>query len=579
MRYEEPIERVESTSTLESEWDRFAQEQDEPLLYSRSCGSIESFELTSAQLPDQPWIGRVHERPEMTTAGLKLASLAVLINERYAVSAAATLVNKTQWRYSTFGSLGNYFNCESEDCEEYRQMIANKAINIHPNFAANPRLFDVALIEFWGALDLVGNDDYVKPICMPWTESLRATESLQLSLSTVKLFQTESRQLRQLDVASCRQRFVLNGPSYPGEKDSPICTIHSEDERQPPVTVLPGSPLQSVIKFNDQRRYFLRGLSLSSRSTSNVHLPIMFSDIHLHIDWIVERIRYNRQRNLLYRVANSSALDGDNQEDPVVYDASNGETPKEGVLDFNTCGTSQDWHVSNETLTISNPWFVIIDIDGMPVGAGTLISEWYVVGAAIHLQNAKVAVSLSIASYWDRIPIKGALYDADNRVHNIALAELIRPFKFNERKINAICLPVSGESRTAGYKRSQLLTVGWLKGKLMIATVGDRRTDSKNCANNSNNMVCIYSPPLNGWESYSQWVGAPIYSVHTLNGVRRYFLRGFALNSVNVHLMRARTVTYLEIGPYVDWMLRNMNKTLATLEPLLNLQEQLIFAP
>uniref|UniRef100_A0A182NEI1 Peptidase S1 domain-containing protein n=1 Tax=Anopheles dirus TaxID=7168 RepID=A0A182NEI1_9DIPT len=151
-------------------------------------------------------------------------------------------------------------------------------------------------------------------------EDGHSTSNLESDWSTFLQEQNEELlRLRQLDAASCQQRFVQYGFSYRHENGS-ICTVHSDDERQAPVSVLAGSPLQSLIQLNGRKRYFLRGFKYSTNTGTNVYLPLIFTDIHAHIEWIVERIGYNKRKNLLYRVGNSSDTTDDVSDDPIVED-------------------------------------------------------------------------------------------------------------------------------------------------------------------------------------------------------------------------------------------------------------------
>uniref|UniRef100_A0A182MYF6 Peptidase S1 domain-containing protein n=1 Tax=Anopheles dirus TaxID=7168 RepID=A0A182MYF6_9DIPT len=122
----------------------------------------------------------------------------------------------------------------------------------------------------------------------------------------------DQRNLKQLDAASCQTRFMQHGYLI-DQEHIPLCAIHSDNERQRPVPVVPGASLQVLLTFDGGNRYFLRGIqhasqyNSSSSNIENVLLPYLFTDIHSHIAWIVDTMKNQKtHRTTAYRNLYSS---------------------------------------------------------------------------------------------------------------------------------------------------------------------------------------------------------------------------------------------------------------------------------
>uniref|UniRef100_A0A182NCN2 Peptidase S1 domain-containing protein n=1 Tax=Anopheles dirus TaxID=7168 RepID=A0A182NCN2_9DIPT len=597
-------------ASLEADWGSLQQQQGNEkltLFNMTDCGLAEPFDQTSNRYPNMPWIGWLHTHPGVTVADLKDDSLAVLINRRYALAAAAIMQNKSQWRFITLGSLGNYFACRNDRCERYTQEMDVRGITVHPSFTKHPRQHDIALIEFWQSPD--PKNRYIRPICLPFTESMRHGAPLALIVSTINLFFTENRQLQQLTVASCQQQFAQNGRTVKRE-DISLCAALADVERQSRVSIVPGAPLQAMLQFGGHKRHFLRGLNyapnrtVSAYENLNVYLPYLFTDIHPYLDWMLDSMSVKPRQNLLGGSGNLLAP----LEEHYLGTAQDLRLPirnaaKRRLFNFKNCGTDVPHSLSSSEhggVNVTHQWFGGTSSD-FPYGecVVTLISEWYLLGSASCLKNYSKPIILRMQAHdpSQSFPIQRIIlhpqYQRGDLDNNIALVQLAKPVNSNRTHFKPVCLPITGQLRTSSYNTSHLVTVGTLsdthRGKgfdsrTVGATVGDRWVDISYCQKRWKRMTgrrssasCIYSLPLSDGEYYEQLDGAPIYSVESFNNIDRHFLRGIALTGVAFYDVPA-PIYFLEIDSYLDWILDSMDETLHLRELSYSLNEKLVFS-
>uniref|UniRef100_A0A182MYH2 Peptidase S1 domain-containing protein n=1 Tax=Anopheles dirus TaxID=7168 RepID=A0A182MYH2_9DIPT len=461
--------------------------------------------------------------------------------------------------------------------KDFTKVVEVKKITVHPDFTHFPRRHDVALIRFRNPLDLTNWESTIRPICMPWTESIRTHVPLSLALSTSDFIVSGSRQLRQLNSNSCQQRFLEHG-YFINHQSISLCAVHSDEERQRPVSVVPGAPIQALQKIKGQNRYFLRGLqhyyqyNATSIRDGNVYIPYLFTDIYPELNWILESIRFAPRNNLLYRTVHHSAselgidvsiLESDQVNLMPIQHTANGR-----LFNYGACGAETPVNISNQATNSIFPWYGTINSRRCAV---TLISEWYLVSLAACLYNYTGKIKFGNDGKEQLLTIEKVLIHPEfdyrlNRFTGIALALLSNPVIFNGINPRPICLPIADEVRSPGYKRSNLITVGYLRnhGGLLAAIVGDRYTDVNNCQNPIGSVrernalsstMCIYTPPLNIGERYDQYKGSPMFNVAIINGMKRHFLRGFAVYAIsNDNHDSDIPVNYVDIENYLDWI-------------------------
>uniref|UniRef100_A0A182NF46 Peptidase S1 domain-containing protein n=1 Tax=Anopheles dirus TaxID=7168 RepID=A0A182NF46_9DIPT len=585
----------EELSAIDYEWITYQSTQDDEKFSSFNtddCGLIISFDQILTRYPNMPWIGWLHENPNITLDDLKFDAMAILISRRYALATAKIMQNQSLWRYFTVGSLGNFLFCRTVKCKEYIDVMDVKKITIHPDFAKDPRANDIALIEFWQPVIL--KNPYINPICLPFTQSMRNGEPISLTMSTIDLFYTQSRQLKQLNATNCQQQFLRDGYAI-NHQDISLCALDSDQEKQPPVPVLPGAPLQALLHFKGAKRYFLRGLyyDISDRFVNqNAYSPYLFTDIERYFDWIFDEIEGNINQDILIRSDGNDRLPVAELENDQKNLLPIDNPAKRRLFDFNACGTGSRTFVSGRSINLTYPWFGIINSPYTNNRCqATLVSARYLVGLASCVKNyTDITLGVERSETTRRIPIQRVIvhpqYTSGDVNNDIALIQLESPVNITIMK--PICLPIPDEVRAMGYRRSNLATIGNFTEAIgLLATkVGSRyvhssycqkywRSKSKNLAN-VNSTICVYSLPLTSDERYTQFEGSPIFNTQNFNEQARQFLHGIALNGVFT-LNKARPITFLEIDSYLGWILNNIDEPLSQPVSSYNLQETLVF--
>uniref|UniRef100_A0A182MXV7 Peptidase S1 domain-containing protein n=1 Tax=Anopheles dirus TaxID=7168 RepID=A0A182MXV7_9DIPT len=585
MRYNDPVEAESDHSAIESDWNNLKWEPNEGWLRSFTeniCGSI--WQDESSRYPSIPWLGWLHANPTVTIADMEHDAIAMLIHKRFALTAAVIATNRAQWRFLSFGPLVEYFTCPTGDCGYIIQAFDVRGITIHPGYRSSPRRNDIALVELWQEVA----DTWaltIQPICLPWTESLRRSKPLSLTMSTIDLFFIFNRQLVQVNSTSCQERFLLNGYQIK-QDDIAICTFRADDER--PVAIIPGAPLQAKFNFDDDQRYFLRGLNYDHFESGeytgqmripNFNLPYLFTDINTFLDWIAHEVRRSYVAD--YKTLTNASSTVEHFKSDQVKQLPIRNTRKIRLFDFKTCGAYYRESMSTELIPAFVPWtgtdYRTDDYNELYECAATLISDRY--------------VELETGSSRDRHRIQKIIlhpgYVPASLNNNVALIQLTEPAKFSK----PICMPVIAEVRTSGYERSNLLTfvMNYEHAKMAIEPIGDRYVDPIYCQKywnklnyqtapfRVNSTICIYSHPVDrlARESYPAAEGSPIFSKHALQGVERYFLRGFSLRTGSV--VSFAPTFYLEIDDYLDWIMDNMNDTLHLNDLTFDLTKTLLF--
>uniref|UniRef100_A0A182NVM7 Peptidase S1 domain-containing protein n=1 Tax=Anopheles dirus TaxID=7168 RepID=A0A182NVM7_9DIPT len=526
------------------------------------CGLDEANSNKLIRDPIFPWIGWLHTSRNVTLAELRNNAIAT------------------------------YYSCQTDDCNTLIQEVEVRRVIIHPNYTKSPRRNDIALIEVWPKIDEY--HPYIRSICIPWTENLRRSKPLRLTVSTINYFWINQKQLMQENSTSCQQRFRLGGFQLE-EKDISICTIYSGGQET--VGIVPGAPLQAEIVYDGERRHLLRGLSYDltdSKRTffqtklKNFYMPQLFTDINPHLLWIMNGVKrmYRENRSI---ISNAASKANQLKSDQVhLWPIRN--TRKRRLFDFKTCGADITKN-SEHPLTRNIPWFGLIhrtnEIDELHKCAVILISAWYGITTASCAVNYTGDVVFSNNGSVHRFSIQKVVVHSKSRPGdlniNIALIQLAK----SSNSLNPICLPVIDSIRTLGYKKSDLLTFsnevpvqikhGYLN-ELYIRSVGDRYVDSIYCQiyrNESrikierhqstplqlNSSICIhYSPFSFIKDTGSEVEGSPMFSEHEVQGVKRFFLRAISLKSGRI--ARYASMFYLEIDDFLDWILDNMNETL-----------------
>uniref|UniRef100_A0A182MY39 Peptidase S1 domain-containing protein n=1 Tax=Anopheles dirus TaxID=7168 RepID=A0A182MY39_9DIPT len=555
-----------------------------PSLFSETdCGKDKRGVVNSFRYPTIPWMGWLHSNRNISIADLNDDAIATLIHKR---------------RFATFGSLGSYYSCRTDECEDFIQELDVREITIHPNYTKYPRRNDIALIELWPEID--ENHEYIRPICLPWIENVPKSEPLRLTVPEIIYFSFIRKELKLENSTTCLQRFLANGYQFQ-PKDVSICTMYSAGEK--PFPIASGAPLQMELVFNGDQRFFVRGLfynlfynrKTGERKINSLYMSQLFTDINPFLDWIAEEVgSVYAERS---RMTSNAASKEEHLKSNQVHLLPMQNTITRRQINFVDDSSSEVFLDVDRT-----DWFGLIhrinDVGRLHKCGVTVFSEWYGISTASCAVNYTGDVLFVTYESQHRFPVQKVIvhpeYRSGNLNNNIALIQ----FTKSALILNPIDLPIINEIRTLGYKRSDLKTFSSFRQiKLEFLTdfylqsVGDRYVDWDICQtywNESkpkyerhqsplqlNSTICInYNKYGRGAESEIE--ASPMCSIQELNDDSTLYLRGISLKSGT--MARYASMYYLEIDGFLDWILENMNNTLRESDlPSFDLRKTLLF--
>ncbi|EAA43286.4 AGAP012277-PA, partial [Anopheles gambiae str. PEST] len=163
-------------------------------------------------------------------------------------------------------------------------------------------------------------------------------------------------------------------------------------------------------------------------------------------------------------------------------------------------------------------------------------------------------------------------FDRTNDVNNIALIELLTPADTSQVNVKPICVPVTSELRTNAKRNLHVAVLSSTGNSLKtvpiryVESVECRRqyADSKLALNLENSFCTEIANKQDAQHCFSMTEGTPLHEIRMINGVERYFLRGFKLLG-SICDSKALPTVFSNAEAYLDWILYNMKYN--TLEP------------
>uniref|UniRef100_A0A182W979 Peptidase S1 domain-containing protein n=1 Tax=Anopheles minimus TaxID=112268 RepID=A0A182W979_9DIPT len=572
------LDEAAADATTESKWKRLQQREGNEklrLFEMDSCGESLTVQGNARSITYMPWVGSLEGYEDVFNTGARLQSKVVLISEWYAL-APAHIFNKTvSWRSVTFG---------------YHD-VGIKQVTIHPDYNGTLNQNNIALIELLEPANTT--KPFISPICMPLMEEFRNSTPLQVGLSTSLL---DTRRVVRLSTLNCQarlihRRYLLTNPEVPLCADDYESGVKRFVDHE-------GSTLQALLFFADQKRFFLSGISFLLRQlrSENEELPYFFTDTSLYLDWILDNMNTNMERNssLKVRISQSSRID----RLPVR------NVSRRRLFNFNTCGLYSN--------NYAEPWIGYVEAwhtDSMSYQSTkctvTLISNWYAVGPArclnheversfVQFGGFEKLTQMSCNGGTCRISTQTVAigkiilhpeYNTNNHDHNIALVQLATPADIAQDNVKPICLPVIDEIRSYDVSSIRVASkTALLDQSLITPEVGDKYIDPAECQKRWDGLalnipiqhtkLCILR--IEDLDCYSIGQGFPLHTTQELFGAQRRFLRGIMTDrpgSCDIYY----PIVFTDVDVYLDWILENMNMTLNTLPSSSNLTEYLTF--
>ncbi|XP_050080086.1 uncharacterized protein LOC126567821 [Anopheles maculipalpis] len=585
-------------STIEAKWKRLQQEEGKEKLRSfdmESCGESISVQGTAQLYTYMPWIGTLEGNEDPLKSPSRLTSKVVLISAWYALAPAHAFSNRVLWRSITLGYHDRILElrCAVLGCDPPYQEIQIKQVLIHPDYDGAVNVNNIALIELMEPANMT--KPFISPICLPFMQEFQTSSPIELTLSMSLL---ETRRVIRLSALNCQAR-LIHRRHFVFNQEIPMCADEYESGAERFVDH-PGAALQATLFFADRKRHFLHGISflLESTRAGNAELPYLFTDTSLHLDWILEGMDFDRERNVSWndRIPVPSRMN----RLPVRLARSKGR-----LLNFNTCGLYSN---NSEESFAREPWLGVIDAwdpksksNQYTDCAVTLISDSYALGPARCLNHEVNGSFVELGGYKryvqdcndencriQSIPIEKIVlhpnYNPANQENNIALVQLATPADITKDNVKPICLPVQDEIRSYDVSSMALSSLTSSSRAYVTKSIGERYIDSTECQRRwdglsveiaiKNTTLCTLLPK--GLGCYDIRPGFALHTTHDLAGKARRFLRGIKTEQPE-GCSEYYPIVYTDVDLHLDWILENMNVTGngQTLE--YDLTDQLIF--
>ncbi|XP_050079745.1 uncharacterized protein LOC126567572 [Anopheles maculipalpis] len=553
-----------------------------------------------------PWMGLLVTHKNTMEPLTYIESTVVLISDRYALAPAHIVSNSVSWRFVVLGYCNSLLlvSCASTPCDHLFKKIEIKNILIHPSYNGDPKLHNIALIEFMKPADL--QHKYIKPICLPLTKELRKSIPADLTVMPFRNYDNEVRNLTLIRNTTCQERFVQEGFVTP-LNTAPLCAEETYKASKDRVFLKSGAMLQTPSRIDGQDRYFLRGINILNDTIKEEYqyLPYAFTNTDLYLDWILDNMNDASQENSTTNdLVERLAVDSREVNLPTVR-----QRFKKKLFNLNTCGVYPK--VQETTNKLYSPWLGYVTAHPDPkdlLCMVILISEWYVVGP-VHPIIDRTDIKIQLGSMIDssdveceegdestlcdpelqRIPIKKMivhpLFNRSDYSNDIMLLQLSRSVK--KPQINPICLPINDQIRSYDISNIRahafnLVTLNFVAKKL------DENTyiPSTECQHRWNKLAlnwqlenvtqCIVAQFSPNTECLTTLPGFPVYTLQKINGKDRLFLRGFA-KAWPHFCSKYYPVVYTNIDIYLDWILQNMDASLDYQQLSFDLRKELIF--
>ncbi|XP_052888905.1 uncharacterized protein LOC128297320 [Anopheles moucheti] len=617
MRYNEAdpegIEVRSVNASLDAQWLSLQQEPGNEklrLFNMTSCGISKVRNERIGDISIHPWVVMILGLDGILGLDVKAHGVGVLISEYYILTSAHAVQHKAAWRSVIFGmyNLLLQAECVGVDCPQYKyQEAAIKAITIHPNYGKNPRNYNIALIE----LELPAN--FTMPnlgaICMPFIRDLLKSKPLDLVVTAGDYFYLRHKSLTELNSTVCQRQLAQEG-FLTSAKTVPRCAVDAVQRGQAQLLLNAGAPLQALLQFDEQQKYFLRGINLRNDLPNELpYLPELFTNVDRFLEWIVDNMRFKELNLTFPYVPERTTVPRRVNVSPVQ------NSSKRNLVNFSNCGIIP---AGNETTRSSFiPWMGYLSSSDVFLTDSkdfrcvvTLINEWYAVGVPVcfsgNSQNYSVLFGVNSVDApmecietegkasciypTQQIPVEKIIihphYNSSDYRNDIALLKLARPVDTSQPHVQPICLPLPDEVRS--YDTSSLVAVSEnLVGSIyLIIRVADRYIDSTECQKRwdsmavqfaiENHKICIRLEIAPNKECYDFIMGASLHTVQRINSEDRHFLRG--IHDIKPRICTLHSpVVYIDTDVHLEWILDNMEDRSYPLGLPYDLSKTLIF--
>lgn len=248
-----------------------------------------------------PWVGLI-EYSQDGVREKKTLCHAILISKRYLVTAAQCVYNTKNHRPTTI-RLGDYDTSTSQDCDQLdgqrvcsppTQTLNIETIVIHQQYNKPRFANDIALIRVRQSVDV--SEDNVKPICLPFTKTLRSFKPSHFTRTGWKYSNSQTRIQRSeatvMESVQCQRLYTEH--RIPLEKTfRQICVERDEATSAGGKCIfdVSAAPLQAVQTVDGSPRYVLHGLLSFGPNKCNLTYPDVYTNIGTYLQWILDNVQ------------------------------------------------------------------------------------------------------------------------------------------------------------------------------------------------------------------------------------------------------------------------------------------------
>ncbi|XP_058060691.1 serine protease easter-like [Anopheles bellator] len=456
----------------------------------------------------------------------------------------------------------------------------------HPDFDINDFANDIALIKL--ATDITYTD-YVQPVCL-WNRDTNLQSIVGMKGFIVGFGFNEkdvvSDYLKDAEIPVVDSYTCINSnPDAFSFKVKPemYCAGNRDG-----VSACNGDSGGGMV-FNYANVWYIRGLVsfIPLRGQEAICDPnqyTVFTDVAKYLSWI--------QKNIRQAIGGSTGVPVHTSVD---------RNPKLRLLNLDVCGTNRysNTREFDKQVFLGYPWMGLLEyaVEGererQTVCHGTLISDRYVLTAGHCVNSLPRRYRLTAARFGDFelstsrdcaavngqqecapptqvIRIESAIvhqnFNTPKYANDIALLRLREKAIITQSNVKPICLPVTNDLRS--HKPTSYTLTGWPTNGNTLFRSQREVVDSVECQANYTQhsitlektfrQICVKQDAHSAACHFPKSAAA-LQTVQKLQGDDRYVMHGL-LSYGPKECTHAYPDVYTYIGPYMDWILNNMNE-------------------
>uniref|UniRef100_A0A182MGG2 Peptidase S1 domain-containing protein n=1 Tax=Anopheles culicifacies TaxID=139723 RepID=A0A182MGG2_9DIPT len=430
-----------------------------------------------------------------------------------------------------------------------------KNVTIHPSYNSTSILHNLALIELLEPANTA--KQYISPICLPLTESLRNSTPFELVVPKY-IYHKESSKMLPLDQLNCQERFAQES-FFVTLNNRTRCALLDKEYGEA-AALKSGAPLQTLLQIGEKQRYFLSGINIFMDLVNyhNPNFPYLFTDINPYLDWILDNMQLSEGETPSTDAASDLV-----RVNPVPIR----NTSKRRLFNFNTCGKYTKGTDRNATYE-AEPWSGFVFAWNPTYNFGGYITS-------NEESCYKIGEDTICRPTTHMVPVEKIIvhpqYERTTYANDIALVQLKSPADISQKHVQPICLPIIDEIRSYDVSSMATVTFGFALGSFETVKVGRRYVNTTECQRrwdgqalnfqiqHTKQCSLLLHDPDDPCSSVLAFPGFPLHTTQELLGTERHFLRGLLVMEPNLCSTYYPAI-YTDVDVYLDWILETMDE-------------------